>query len=278
MHNQVLQSDNRTELPPATKAQKAITFSFKKRLFLTGNSSVYSISNQLGELYVCKKTKVHDHSIVSSLKNRYIIKYLNHFLDSEKTMNYIMHKYSSDLFEILEDISLVETRVIFSKIILGLEYLFDKNILHLDIKPENILINSSPDDSVVITDFGDCLLVRNINTLIFDRIIGTYEYCSPEMLNNTGFNYKNDIYSLGIVLCEMAIHTRVFNYDPTDKSSYHNLKTYKNKGILDTIKNIKNDDLKDLVMKMTDINTEKRIEIDDIKKHPFLASIDWDLL
>jgi serine/threonine protein kinase len=241
------------------------------------------VSDEFGNLFVCKKTKINDLPLVSSLDNKYIIKYLHSFTDNAKIMHFIMKQYSFDLFEIITDIELLtnyKQKIYFSKLVVGLDYLFKKNIVHFDLKPENILIDVASktpgdnEDSIVIADFGSCHRFDDIKTLRYNKILGTYEYCSPEMLNNTGFNYKTDIYSLGIVLCEMAIHTNVFPGDCNLKQ----LTKMKNKGIFGSVKYIKDPDLRDLVLKMTDINPETRIDIDDIKKHPFLSSIDWSLL
>jgi serine/threonine protein kinase len=258
-------------------------FTFIKHIFETPNSSVSSVSDEFGNLFVCKKTKINDFPLVSSLDNKYIIKYLHSFTDKTNIMNFIMKQYSFDLFEIIEDTKLLtrhNTKIYFSKLVVGLDYLFKKKIIHFDLKPENILIEKTPgkDDSIVIADFGSCYQVDDINTLIFDKIIGTYEYCSPEMLNNSGFNYKTDIYSLGLVLCEMAIRDHVFKTKSSDPFELARLKKKKNKGISSSVKYIHDPDLKDLVLQMTHINPAERIDIEDIKKHPFLSSVDWSLL
>jgi serine/threonine protein kinase len=266
-----------------------MNLTFIKHLFSTDNSSISSLSDDSGNLYVCKKTNINEFPLVTSLDNTYIIKYLHSFTDKSKIKYFIMKQYSYDLFEIIDKPTLLpmyKTKMYFSKIILGLEYLFSKNLIHGDIKPENILIEKSHSDKkisqfgdeIVITDFGSCIKVDDIKADIFGKIIGTFEYCSPEMLNDNGFNYKNDIYSLGVVLCEMVTHTNVFLINSSEPDYFQNLVAHKNKGILDSLKYIKDTDAIDLILKMTDINPDTRIEIDDIKKHPFLKSIDWNLL
>jgi serine/threonine protein kinase len=263
---------------------------FIKQILSTDHSSISSLSDDFGNLYVCKKTKMNEFPIVSSLDNKYIIKYEHSYTDKSNIRYFLMKQYSYDLFEIIDKPTLLtvyKTKIYFSKVVLGLEYLFSKNLIHGDIKPENILIKKSKHsdkkisqfgDEIVITDFGSCIKVDDIKADIFGKIIGTYEYCSPEMLNDNGFNYKNDIYSLGIVLCEMVTHTNVFLLNSYKPDYFEILLAQKNKGILDSLKYIKDTDAIDLILKMTDINPDTRIDIDDIKKHPFLKSIDWNLL
>ncbi len=74
------------------------------------------------------------------------------------------------------------------------------NLIHRDIKPQNIIV--SADGTVKITDFGiaKSLLEDNTKTL---NILGTSYYISPEQAQGKVLSYATDIYSLGIVLYEM---------------------------------------------------------------------------
>ena len=76
----------------------------------------------------------------------------------------------------------------------GLNYLHDNNIIHRDIKLENVLINYKGE--VKITDY-DFLTDKEYP----DNIgCGTPCYSSPEILNNKIINYKTDLWSLGVIL------------------------------------------------------------------------------
>lgn len=82
----------------------------------------------------------------------------------------------------------------------GIEAAHNKQIIHRDIKPQNIMI--SKDGKVKVTDFGIARAVTS-NTINADRM-GSVHYSSPEQTRNGFVTYQSDIYSLGIVMYEMC--------------------------------------------------------------------------
>jgi predicted ATPase/serine phosphatase RsbU (regulator of sigma subunit)/tRNA A-37 threonylcarbamoyl transferase component Bud32 len=105
-----------------------------------------------------------------------------------------------------QKISLEEFLQIAIRIADTLGYLHSRNIIHKDIKPHNILYNSSS-GAVKITDFGiSTLLTREHENLYDPRMItGTLPYMSPEQTGriNKPMDYRTDLYSLGVTFYEM---------------------------------------------------------------------------
>ena len=98
-----------------------------------------------------------------------------------------------------------------SEVICGLEQLHSCGIVHLDIKPDNILISNS--GHVLITDF-DCafdMAFYNGHSRS-DDFRGTYLYIAPEILTRRQISYKADIFSLGITMAQLVMG-RVPLYD-----------------------------------------------------------------
>jgi len=86
----------------------------------------------------------------------------------------------------------------------------DNNLIHRDIKPQNILI--SPEGKIKVTDFG---IAKSLNTDITRtiNIVGTAHYISPEQARGDVLDSRTDIYSLGIVIYEMLTGDLPFRGD-----------------------------------------------------------------
>ncbi len=93
-----------------------------------------------------------------------------------------------------------------SKVSETLGLIHKNNIIHLDIKPDNILINSELSE-VKISDFGISAILTHANDELYnpDVIEGTLSYMSPEQTGrmNRGVDYRTDMYSLGATFYEM---------------------------------------------------------------------------
>lgn len=92
----------------------------------------------------------------------------------------------------------------------GLAVAHQKGMVHRDIKPDNILINS--DHSVKLADFG---LVRAASDIAHstDQIVGTVAYLSPEQVDGSPITQASDVYSAGIVLFELLTGQQPFHGD-----------------------------------------------------------------
>ncbi|PIA46306.1 hypothetical protein AQUCO_01500074v1 [Aquilegia coerulea] len=92
----------------------------------------------------------------------------------------------------------------------GLAYLHEgsaNKILHLDVKPANILLGDNL--QVKIGDFGLSKLLGPEQTKLFMTLRGTHGYLAPEwLINNAGITDKSDVYSYGMVLLEIIRGSR----------------------------------------------------------------------
>nr|GLL45250.1 probable receptor-like protein kinase At5g20050 [Ipomoea trifida] len=93
-------------------------------------------------------------------------------------------------------------------------------ILHLDIKPENILLDA--DHRAMVSDFGLAKIMGRDESRVVTTIRGTRGYLAPEWLLENGISEKCDVYSYGMVALEMIGGRRNVSVvkDPTSKKKF----------------------------------------------------------
>jgi serine/threonine protein kinase len=168
-------------------------------------------------------------------------KYINSEIDIMKTLDHInilklydVITYKNTLYLVLEycnkgdlinyikssdnthDIDYIK------QILCGLKYLYNNNILHRDIKPQNILINNN---IIKICDFGFAKNIKHNDLL--STFCGSPLYMAPEILKYREYTDKSDIWSLGVIIYEI-----IFKRHPYMSSNH-----------TDLINKIKNEDL-----------------------------------
>lgn len=80
-----------------------------------------------------------------------------------------------------------------------MHYLHERNIIHRDVKPENLLVYTSNDlPCLKLADFGLAAIIENDNVLY--ELCGTPTYVAPEVLAELGYGCKVDIWSAGVIL------------------------------------------------------------------------------
>jgi serine/threonine protein kinase/tetratricopeptide (TPR) repeat protein len=104
----------------------------------------------------------------------------------------------------------------------------EKGIIHLDVKPDNIMLTASKrrSDMVKVVDFGIAGLtnagVPPEGAPREDRVVGTPDYLAPERIRAKGYDHRSDVYSLGATAYEMLTGTAPFwNEDVMTTLSKH---------------------------------------------------------
>ncbi|MDD6732956.1 MAG: Stk1 family PASTA domain-containing Ser/Thr kinase [Lachnospiraceae bacterium] len=108
-------------------------------------------------------------------------------------------------------LSVKEAVSIAIQISMGIEAAHNKQIIHRDIKPQNIII--SKEGKVKVTDFG--IAKAATSNTITSNVMGSVHYTSPEQARGGFSDEKSDIYSLGITLFEMLTGRVPFNGETT---------------------------------------------------------------
>ncbi|KAK8805857.1 hypothetical protein WA158_002513 [Blastocystis sp. Blastoise] len=157
-------------------------------------------------------------NILKDLNSKLIMKYYGSCETNEFYYEIYHYTPGQDLFSYVNShrISDIECRNLFYTLLRGLEILHEHHILHLDIKPENIIVNSSEDHLFcTIIDFDKSILfdedikLDNFNVIDY---IGTVGYAAPEILKCESINYSADIWSAGITYFTMLTGKNLFMF------------------------------------------------------------------
>ena len=97
-------------------------------------------------------------------------------------------------------------RRMISHIVYGLQAIHELNIAHLDIKPGNILVDTT--NEVKIADFGLCYIADKVRETKYNKYAGSFPYIAPEIMMKKLYDpFKGDIWSLGITIYYLATGT-----------------------------------------------------------------------
>lgn len=126
---------------------------------------------------------------------------------SEENIHYIVMEFVKGLTlkEVIRSKGMLPNEMLLNysyQIARALECAHNNNIIHRDIKPHNIIVTK--DDLVKVTDFGIAKHSDSATITNSGKIIGSAHYFSPEQARGNLTDRRSDIYSLGIVMYEMA--------------------------------------------------------------------------
>lgn len=143
------------------------------------------------------------HTGIALNNHPYIIQTLDYNIDKKNIKLEYFH--GEDLFDILT-LKCKQTRsllYVFSQLLDAVAYMHNLGIAHMDIKLENILVNTSL-KTIKLVDFGQSCLFKNGNSTNhakYNGLKGTYTYLAPEMCKNLEYDpEKIDVWCCGIVL------------------------------------------------------------------------------
>jgi serine/threonine protein kinase len=249
-------------------------------------------------------------ALSKTIKNKCIIKTLSTFTDfyKYKDENYIIHSFimekspygnlnkfiqifnkgficrntlNPNQFNIKWIFNLSEFTIkkFINDIIEGMQYIKLANLVHFDIKPENILLFK--DYNLKICDFS-LLKIIDRNSKKTDLNYSTFVYQDPIVYNTekkieTKYIHKIDLFSVGCIIYFMIFKKLLIDKKLKNYNNLENTKKEVNKCIENGVKEIKNstdisENLKTLMVKLLEPNIEKRIDLNEVSQNEFLNS------
>lgn len=219
-----------------------------------------------------KASAWHEVEILKLLDHPNIIKYQgawiedqNLWIEMEFAQEGDLHIYITKCKEKKEYLPEEKIWKWFVQLCLALKHCHDKNILHRDIKTQNIFI--CDDDTIKLGDFGISKILST-STMFAQTQIGSPFSMSPEVCEDKPYNQKSDIWSLGCVLYEMCTLNHAF-----DAKNLCALILRILRGKYPPIPDHYSDNLKDLISAMLQQKPENRPQISEILGHPFVQNI-----
>jgi calcium/calmodulin-dependent protein kinase I len=245
-------------------------------VFLITDDNPYTV---LKRIIVNKKTPIYEDRIALKLDHPHLVKSYRSDVRSYKDANnqsqtliwlymeYLPIKITQSFVKRDEDI----IRDIAYDMLLGLKYLHDRNIAHLDLKIANIMgYTVNNEIRYKIIDFGYSRLISSdmkINEIqIPKKNYGTFPYKPPEVVFKSIHGLKSDIWCVGAILLFLRIeHTPFYTSDnKKNKDLYERFLVGEYKIVYPSDIS---DDLKDFIRGCMRINRDKRPSVDDLLNH-----------
>lgn len=163
-----------------------------------------------------------------------------------------------------------DARIIFSQLIEAVHYMHDKQIVHRDLKLENMLLQKPNDiNSIKIADFG---LAKKYGQAALSTICGTPQYVAPEVIKggSTPYTYGKecDLWSCGVILFILLGGYPPF-YDDSEPRLFRKIRQGK-PDMDDPVWDEVSTEAKDLIMKLLVVDPEKRLTVEGVLEHPWM--------
>jgi serine/threonine protein kinase len=212
--------------------------------------------------------------ILRLVNHKNIVRLYDLFDTTDKLYFVLEYMRGGALYEVLSDrrIQYNEQRasIILRDVLSGLEYLHERNIVHRDVKPENILLDSRTwPFTTKLADFGLSNFLAP-NTGVLDSKVGTPYFCAREVVTSESYGTKADLWSVGVLLFEMLSGRKPFEGSVTKSVLY---------AILDGRYSMHtpewariSDEAKDLVAKLVCIDVDRRLSATEALQHPWIVN------
>ncbi|XP_005666205.1 serine/threonine-protein kinase ULK3 isoform X2 [Sus scrofa] len=156
-------------------------------------------------------------------------------------------------------------RVFMQQLASALQFLHERNISHLDLKPQNILLSSLEKPHLKLADFG---FAQHMSPWDEKHVLrGSPLYMAPEMVCQRQYDARVDLWSVGVILYEA-----LFGQPPFASRSFSELeeKIRSNRVIELPLRPLLSQDCRDLLQRLLERDPNRRISFQDFFAHPWV--------
>jgi serine/threonine protein kinase len=149
---------------------------------------------------------------------------LHDFIITDES-HYLVMEYvdGKNLFDYMSTVTgpmpMQNVALLFNEVLSALSYVHEKKLVHLDIKPSNIMLSTN--NNVKLVDFGITLDKSNQNK---EKMMGSPAYMSPEQILEEEIDHQSDIYSAGIAMYELIMGKLPFQKCETREELFEAIK------------------------------------------------------
>ncbi|KAI9339663.1 kinase-like domain-containing protein [Obelidium mucronatum] len=213
-----------------------------------------------------KELLVNEIKFMKELRHPNIVSYLDSFLVRDDLWLVLEYMEGGKLTDIIDNSPMTESHIsaICLETLKGLQHLHQRQIIHRDIKSDNILL--SAEGQVKLTDFGFSAKLSS------DRhrratMVGTPYWMAPEVVKQKDYGAKVDVWSLGIMAIECVEGEPPYLDEDPLKALYliatNGTPTLKHPEAVSTV-------FKEFLSRCLEVDVSKRASSDDLLSHPFL--------
>ncbi|KAM3917071.1 serine/threonine-protein kinase 17B [Leptodactylus fuscus] len=227
----------------------------------------------------CRAEIIHEIAVLEMAKSNPRIVDLHDVFETSNEMILILeYAAGGEIFSLCtpdrnDNISEGQIRRLLRQIIEGVKFLHENNVVHLDLKLQNILLSSiEPPGDIKIVDFG---MSRKIGNSEIREIMGTAEYLAPEVLNYEPITTSTDMWSIGVI-CYMLLTGESPFAGIDNQETYLNISQLKIDYSEETFASVSQEAV-DFIKSILVKNPQDRATAEDCLAHPWLhqAETNW---